>query len=133
MPGRAEAHNLKFTMSENLKGGVERLFPFVLRARLLLVGRDVLRRSKRSLHFVLITRDISDNSRQEILREFGHYPIVEHYTSEELERHFGLRGTKVLGFRKSTLAQSIYGELKAHRINKAVSGSSAASAPEGEA
>src|ERR1051326_4942218 len=39
---------------------VERLFPFVLRSRNLLVGRDTLRRSKRKLHFVLITRDTSE-------------------------------------------------------------------------
>ena len=33
---------------------VERLFPFVLRARILLVGRETLLRSKSKLHFVLI-------------------------------------------------------------------------------
>ena len=31
---------------------VERLFPFVLRSRILLVGREALRRNKRRLHFV---------------------------------------------------------------------------------
>src|SRR5690242_1010944 len=34
---------------------VERLFPFVLRSRNLIVGRDTLSRSKSKLHFVLIT------------------------------------------------------------------------------
>jgi len=97
--------------------GVERMFPFVLRARILLVGRDVLRRSKGRLHFVLITTDLSENSHADILKEFAHYPIVQHYTSADLERHFAVKGTKVVGFRKSTLAQSIYAELKAHRIN----------------
>jgi ribosomal protein L7Ae-like RNA K-turn-binding protein len=97
---------------------VERLFPFVLRSRNLLVGRDTLRRSKRKLHFVLITRDISEASRTEILSDFAHYPVVQHYTATELEKFFGIKGAKVIGFEKSDLAKSLYAELKEHRINK---------------
>ena len=97
---------------------VERLFPFVVRSRILLVGRDTLRRSKSKLHFVLITLDISEQSRAEVLSNFSHYPVVQHYTSAELEQFFGLKGTKVLGFAKSGLAQSVYAELKQHRLNK---------------
>jgi hypothetical protein len=97
---------------------VERLFPFVVRSRILLVGRDTLRRSKSKLHFVLITLDISEQSRAEVLSNFTHYPVVQHYTSAELEQFFGLKGTKVLGFAKSGLAQSVYAELKQHRLNK---------------
>ena len=97
---------------------VERLFPFVLRARILLVGRETLQRSKSKLHFILITDDLSEQSRKEILSEFAHYPIVQRYTSAELEQFFRLQGTKVVGFAKSGLAQSIYGEMKEHRINK---------------
>jgi hypothetical protein len=99
---------------------VERLFPFVMRSRNLLVGRDTLRRSKSRLHFVLITSDLSEQSRAEVLSDFAHYPVVQHYTSEELEQFFGLNGTKVIGFAKSGLAQSIYAELKQHRLNKPV-------------
>ena len=97
---------------------VERLFPFVLRSRNLLVGRETLLRSKSKLHFVLITTDISENSRTEILAEFAHYPVVQNYQSEDLEKHFGLKGAKVIGFAKSGLAQSLYAELKQHRINR---------------
>jgi hypothetical protein len=97
---------------------VERLFPFVLRSRKLLVGRETLRRSKSRLHFVLITRDISEQSRTQMLSDFAHYPIVQHYTSAQLEQWFGVKGTKVIGFEKSGLAQSIYAELKQHRLNK---------------
>jgi hypothetical protein len=97
---------------------VARLFPFVLRSRILLVGREMLRRSKGRLHFVLITDDLSEKSRAEILSEFAHYPVVQHYASAELEGFFGLRGTKVIGFAKSDLAQSIYAELREHRINQ---------------
>jgi ribosomal protein L7Ae-like RNA K-turn-binding protein len=97
---------------------VERLFPFALRSRNLLAGRETLLRSKSKLHFVLITTDISENSRAEILSEFAHYPVVQVYQSEDLEKHFGLKNAKVIGFAKSGLAQSIYAELKQHRINK---------------
>ena len=99
---------------------VERLFPFVMRSRNLLIGRDTLRRSKSRLHFVLITRDISEQSRAEVLSDFAYYPVVQHYTSAELEQFFGVKGTKVIGFQKSGLAQSIYAELKQHRLNKPV-------------
>ena len=99
---------------------VERLFPFVMRSRNLLVGRDTLRRSKSRLHFVLITRDISEQSRAEVLSDFAHYPVVQHYTSVELEQFFAVKGTKVIGFEKSGLAQSVYAELKQYRLNKPV-------------
>jgi len=97
---------------------VELLFPFVLRSRILLVGRSTLARSKSNLHFVLITRDISQNSREEILSDFRHYPVIQCYTEKELEEFFGVRGVKAIGFKKSGLAQSIYAGLKKHRINQ---------------
>jgi hypothetical protein len=104
--------------SESPPPPVERLFPLARRMGLLLVGRETIRRSKSKLHFVLVTRDISDNSRQEMLNTFRHYPVVQHYTAADIEEHFALKGTKVIGFKKSALAQSIYAELKPHRINK---------------
>jgi len=97
---------------------VERLFPFVLRARALLVGRDTLWRNRNKLQFVLITGDISENSRMEILRDFAPYPIVQRYMAADVEKHFGVKGAKVIGFTKSTLASSIYAELKEFRLNK---------------
>jgi hypothetical protein len=99
---------------------VERLFPFVLRSRILIVGRDTLTRSKSKLHFVLVTHDLSETSRAEILSDFAHYPVVQDYTSKELEKLFGIKGAKVIGFEKSGLAQSLYAELKAYRINRPV-------------
>jgi hypothetical protein len=104
---------------------VERLFPFVLRTRILLVGRDTLLRSKGRLHFVLITNDLSENSREQILKDFEHYPVVQHYEEADLEKFFGVKGTKVAGFAKSGLAQSIYAELKQHRINRPATASQA--------
>ena len=99
---------------------VARLFPFVIRSRILLVGRETLLRSKSKLHFVLITGDLSEGSRAEVLSDFAHYPVVQHYTSPELEAFFGLKGTKVIGFAKSGLAQSLYAELKQYRVNKPI-------------
>ncbi len=96
---------------------VDRLFPFVRRSRILVVGRENLIRCKGKLHFLLITRDISENSRAEILSRFEHCPVVQHYTMQDLERFFGVRGTKVVGFTKSGLARSLYSELKGFRIN----------------
>lgn len=100
---------------------VERLFPFVLKARALIVGRDTLAHSKGRLHFVLITTDIAEGSRDQILSEFAHYPVVQHFTMADLAKHFGVQGAKVVGFSKSGLAQSIYRELKTYRINKPTS------------
>ncbi len=96
---------------------VERLFAFVRRAGILIAGRDILARSKSRLHFVLIAEDLSENSRRKILSEYAHYPVVQRYRSEELEKFFGIRGARVLGFAKSGLAQSLYAELKSHRVN----------------
>ena len=99
------------------QAAAERLFPFVLRARKLLVGRERLQRSKRELQWVLITTDISEGSRDEILKDFAAYPVVQYYTSAQLEAFFNVRGAKVLGFAKSSLAKSIYAGLKEHRVN----------------
>jgi hypothetical protein len=106
-------------MSEQSPSGksVERMFPFVVRARMLLVGRETLARSKRQLQCVLISEDISDGSKKEILRDLKDYPIIQHFQSTQFEKFFGVRNAKVVGFKKSSLAKSIYAELKEFRIN----------------
>jgi len=97
---------------------VERLFPLVLKARGFVFGRDALRTNKGKLHFVLIATDIADSSREEVLKDFIHYPVVQHFTAAELQTFFHFKDAKAVGFLKSKLAQSIYAELKAHRINE---------------
>jgi len=97
---------------------VERLFPFVLKTRGLLIGRDSLRANKGKLHFVLITEDIAEASRDEVLKDFTHYPVVQHFTQADLEKFFNVKGAKAVGFTKSGLAQSIFAELKPYRINQ---------------
>ena len=108
---------------------VERLFPFVLRAKILMIGRETLRANKGKLHFVLITEDISESVRAEILLDFKHYPVVQHYGPADLEKFFGIKGAKTIGFTKSGLAQSIYAELKAHRINQPMTKSRPSESP----
>lgn len=91
---------------------VSRLFPFARRANLVVVGRHNLSRLRKHLHFLLITEDLSPNSRQEILDDFPGMPMIERYRSADLETWFGLHNTKVIGFRKSSLATNLYRELK---------------------
>jgi hypothetical protein len=107
----------------DLNRPVERLFPFVIRARILLIGRETLVHRKSQLHFVLITEDVSSNSKEEMLGLFAHYPIVQRYTAADLQRFFRINGAKVVGFKKSGLAKSIYGELKQFRVNAPGTGS----------
>jgi hypothetical protein len=95
-----------------MKNNPERLFPFAVKARILIAGRENLARQKKKLAFVLITTDISENSRDEIHEMFGPCPIIQKYLSAEIEQHFGFRNCKVLGFRKSPLALSIYREIR---------------------
>lgn len=97
---------------------VERLFPFVLKTRGLVIGRDALRANRGKLHFVLITEDIGEANREEVLRDFSHYPVVQHFWAEDLVKFFNAKGAKAVGFLKSGLAQSIYAELKEYRLNK---------------
>ena len=108
---------------------VERLFPFVLKTRSLFVGRDTLRANRGKLHFVLIATDIAEASREEVLKDFTHYPVVQHFTAADLEKFFNVKGAKAIGFAKSGLAQSIYAELKAHRINRHLHPSPAPASP----
>jgi hypothetical protein len=97
---------------------VEQLFALAVQSKLLLIGRESLRRNKSHLHFVLIATDIIANHREEVLADFKHYPVVQHFTAADFERLFKIKGAKAVGFAKSELAKSIFAELKAHRINQ---------------
>ena len=108
---------------------VERLFPFVMKTRGLVIGRESLRANKGKLHFVLITEDIAEVHRDEVLKDFSHYPVVQHFKQEDLETFFKVKGAKAVGFTKSGLAQSIYAELKPYRINRPLNPSKPSGAP----
>ena len=116
------AESAESAESANPAASVERMFPYAVSGRLLLIGREALRSNKGRLHFVLIASDIIPAHREEVLRDLRHYPIVQHYTAAELARFFECPGAKSIGFMKSSLAQSIYAGLKQYRINKPPAG-----------
>ncbi len=68
------------------------------------------------MHFLLVTSDLSAASLHQVLSEYRDYPVLQHFTSKELEQHLGIDKPKVVGFRKSSLSQSLYAELKEYRI-----------------
>ena len=91
---------------------VERLFPFAIRSRIIVPGGDNVARQRRKLQFVLIATDLSENSKGEIAR-IEDLPKFTIYSAQELQKHFGINGAKVLGFKKSDLARSILKEFSA--------------------
>jgi hypothetical protein len=108
---------------------IEQLMEIAVSSKLLLIGREALRRSKSHLHFVLIATDIIPSHRDEVLADCKHYPVVQHFTATDFERLFKLKGAKTVGFAKSELAKSIYAELKAYRINQPLHPSKKPEAP----
>lgn len=120
MPVAAPHWELTMQSMTTFTNSIERLFPFIKRARTLIVGQHIILRSKSQLHFVLITHDISDRGKSEALRKFKHYPVIQRYRSADIQKHFDLQGVKLLGFRKSGLSKSLYNELKQYRINEPV-------------
>jgi hypothetical protein len=108
---------------------IEQLFELAVQSKLLLIGREALRRNKSYLHFVLITTDIIANHREEVLADFKHYPVVQHFKATDFERLFKIKGAKTVGFAKSDLAKSVYAELKPHRINEPLHPSKKPDAP----
>ncbi len=90
---------------------LEKLSPFAVRAGLVETGRQRLLQHRNKLAFLLLTEDLSENSKKEFLRDFA-CPIYQALTMEELERLFPFQGTKALGFRRGPLAVSIQQCLK---------------------
>ena len=80
-------------MEENLE--VERPFPFSPGAPgKFMIGREVVYRNRHRLQFVLITEDLAENSKKEILESFRHYPIVQHYNTPEIQKFLGAQNRK---------------------------------------
>ncbi len=77
----------------------------MLRAHQVLVGRERLIHLRKRLAFVLMTTDMSERSRRELAAIFS-CPQVFAYTSEDIERIFGFRNSKLLGFQKGPLADA---------------------------
>ena len=105
------AMNDNLLMHQPLKP-VERLFPFAVRSGIIVPGRDGMARKRRKLLFVLITTDLSPKSRVHILRTFAPLPIIERYTSTDVQAMFTFYGAKVLGFVHCPLSKTILREMK---------------------
>ncbi len=93
-----------------------RLYPFARRARVLLRGRHAVCNARKRIQFVLVTTDISARSRREIVGECEGIPMIEYMVTDEVERHFGMENTRIVGFLKSPIAKSLMDELSAHRL-----------------
>ena len=43
-------------------------------------------------------------------------PMIEYMHTDEVEQHFGMENTRIVGFLKSPIAKSLMDELSAHRF-----------------
>jgi len=89
----------------------------MLRSRIVEVGRQRLLQVRKQLAYVLITDDISENSRKKALQLFP-CPVFQCFSSGDLERIFGYHGTRLLGFRRSPLSNKAMQELKMYRVTE---------------
>ena len=101
--------------SPELMESLKRLAPFALRARVVSTGREKLLQHRNQLAFLLVTDDLSDNSRKEILRDFP-CPIYQALTVEEVDALFHFHNTKLLGFARNSLSAQIQQLLKGRRL-----------------
>jgi hypothetical protein len=90
---------------------LEKLAPFCRKAGVMVTGREKLARMGGQLVFVMITSDLSNNSRREVLQRLP-VPVVEYGTTEEIKRLFGLENAKIIGFKKNSLSTQILEALK---------------------
>ena len=101
--------------SSELFESLTRVAPFALRARAVSTGREKLLQHRNQLAFLIVTEDLSDNSRREVLRDFP-CPIYQALTTEQVETLFQFHNTKLLGFARSALSAQIQKLLKGHRL-----------------
>ncbi len=106
---------MKSVPHSDLFDSIAHLAPFVLRARAVATGREKLLQHRNQLAFIVVTEDLSENSRHEVLREFP-CPIYQALTAEQVEQLFHLHNTKMLGFARGSLAAQIQQLLKGRRL-----------------
>lgn len=85
---------------------LKKLSPFAVRAGIAETGRQRLLQHRNKLAFLLITEDISENSRDEVIRDFA-CPVYQALTMELVGELFGFKGTKIIGFRRNVLSTQI--------------------------
>jgi len=81
---------------------IEQLFELAVSSKLLLIGREALRRNKSHLHFVLIATDIIAKHRAEVLKDFIHYPVVQQFTRRILNGYSKSRARRRSALRNPT-------------------------------
>ena len=101
--------------NESLFDSLTHLAPFTLRARVVSTGREKLLQHRNQLACLVVTEDISENSRREILRDFP-CPIYQALTAEQVDALFHFHNTKLLGFARNALSSQIQQLLKGRRL-----------------
>ena len=94
-----------------------KLLPFARRAGVAVTGRERLGRVRKHLVFVWVTEDASARTVAEVRAGFG-CPVVRCLTSAEVGSWLGFRGTKVVGFTRSSLAATLYRACQEHRLEE---------------
>ena len=89
----------------------------MLKSRAVEVGRDRLLQIRKRLAYIIITTDISENSRNAALKDFP-CPVYQCLTSKDIAELFGFMGTKMIGFHRSPLASSLLPELRGYLLDK---------------
>ena len=88
-----------------------KLAPFCRKAGIVVTGRERMARLGGKLGFVVITRDLSANSRKEALQRYA-CPIAEWGTPAEMKALFGLDNAKIVGFLAHPLSKKLFEDFK---------------------
>lgn len=98
-----------------------KLAPFMRRSGQLEVGRERLLQVRKHLLCLLVTEDLAANSLRKLKEEFS-CPVYRHFSMADIERFFGYTGTKVLGFRRSSLSSTLQAMLKPYQVRMVANG-----------
>lgn len=94
-----------------------KIAPFMRKAGVVVVGRERLLQLRNRLAYVLITNDISENTRQMVVETFK-CPVYQCLTSEDIEKLFNYKGTKLLGFRRSPMSNAVLADIRPFIVKK---------------
>ena len=98
-----------------------KLAPFMRRSGQIEIGRDRLAQVRKQLLCLLVTDDLSANSLKKMIEDFD-CPIYRHFNMTDIERLFGYTGTKIVGFRRSSLSTKLQGMLKPWQVRRVANG-----------
>lgn len=92
------------------------LAPFCRRAGILVTGRKKLELLGNKIAFILVANDISANSLDEVLETFPSIPVVQWGTSNDFHTLFDLENTKIIGVKRSSLAEQIFADMQDEKL-----------------